>query len=97
MPDATTTTAKRSPGGNQSSTIALRALGWILDDPQRVSRFLALTGLEPDDLRTRIAEKEIHAAVFDYLAGHEADLIACADALEMRPSAIQAAARELGA
>jgi hypothetical protein len=77
--------------------IALRALGWILADPQRSSRFLALTGLEPDDLRVRIAEKEFHMAVLDYLAGHEADLISCAEELEIAPETIQAAAREFRA
>ena len=94
MPDRTIPIAKRSRAGNDSYTIALRALGWILADPQRSLRFLALTGLEPDDLRVRIADDDFHTAVLDYLAAHEPDLMACAEELEIAPGAIQAAARE---
>ncbi|MDO6413862.1 DUF3572 domain-containing protein [Sphingomonas sp. BIUV-7] len=100
MRDKTITTAKRSQvlhGGNDAPTIALRALGWILGDADRASRFLALTGLEPENLRARISEPSLHAAVVAFLAGHESDLISCAEALELAPESIQAAARELQA
>ncbi len=100
MPDEPITTAKRSivsHDGNDAPTLALRALGWILGDGPRAARFLAITGLEPDDLRERITDPALHAAVVAFLAGHEADLIDCAHDLEIRPEAIQRAARELGA
>jgi hypothetical protein len=83
--------------GNDAPTIALRALGWILGDPPRASRFLGITGLEPENLRERINDPALHAAVVAFLAGHEADLIDCARDLELPPEAIQRAARELGA
>jgi hypothetical protein len=100
MPDETITTAKRSTvshDGNDAPTIALRALGWILGDAPRASRFLAITGLEPDNLRERISDPALHTAVVAFLAGHEADLVECARDLEIPPEAIQRAARELGA
>ncbi|PZU12006.1 MAG: DUF3572 domain-containing protein [Sphingomonas sp.] len=82
---------------NDAPTVALRALAWILGDVQRSSRFLALTGLAPDDLRDRIADPELHAAVVAFLAGQESDLIACAGDIGLAPEAIQAAARDLRA
>lgn len=100
MPDETITTAKRSTVSHEETdapTVALQALSWILDDGGRASRFLALTGLEPDDLRARISDPALHAAVVAYLAGHESDLIACAKDLAIAPEAIQAAARDLQA
>jgi len=33
--------------------LALRALAWTLGDPDRAGRLLALTGLDPGDLRAR--------------------------------------------
>jgi hypothetical protein len=96
--DQTITNAKRSTQkGNDASTIALRALVWIIGDTERASRFLALTGLDPDDLRMRIADPALHQAVMAFLSNHEADLIACAEDLELVPAEIQAAARELQA
>ena len=48
-------------------------------------RFLALTGLEADDLRARVADPDLHDAVFAFLEGHEPDLIECAVALMVKP------------
>lgn len=100
MPDETITTAKRSTvshEGNDAPTIALRALVWVLADTLRSSRFLALTGLEPDDLRARISDPDLYAAVISFLSGHEPDLIACAEDIGVSPEAIRAAAQALRA
>lgn len=76
-------------------TIALEALGWVLTDPPRAERLLALTGLTPDDLRGGLGDRAVLGAVLDFLAGHEADLVAAAIALDLPPAAITAAARML--
>lgn len=65
----------------------------MLTDGERADRFLALTGLTPDTLRAGLGEPAMLAAVLDFLANHEADLVAAADALEVDP-AILIAARE---
>ncbi|WP_137680333.1 DUF3572 family protein [Aurantiacibacter suaedae] len=70
------------------ATLALAALGWILADSARADRFLALTGLTPDGLREAIGESATHQAVFDFLAAHEPDLVAAADALGVAPQAL---------
>nr|WP_221214722.1 DUF3572 domain-containing protein [Novosphingobium hassiacum] len=79
-----------------AAAIALQALGWVLSDGDRAERFLALTGLTPDDLRAGIGEGSVLGAVLDFLSNHEADLVNAAFALDMSPAAIVAARKELG-
>lgn len=76
-------------------TIALEALGWVLTDDARADRFLALTGLTPEQLRGGLGERTVLAAVLEFLAGHEADLVAAAIALDLPPEKISVAARTL--
>ncbi len=75
--------------------LALHALGWIVGDGDRAARLLALTGLTPEDLRARIGDPSLLAAVLGFLEAHEPDLIACADALEVPPVALIDARRRL--
>jgi len=87
-----------SPTENsQAVPLALQVLAWILQDQARGERFLALTGLQPDELRASLDEPATLRAVFDFLLGHEPDLLAAAEALEVDPSSFNLAARELGA
>jgi hypothetical protein len=75
--------------------LALRALGWTLSDDSRASRFLALTGLTPETLRTRIEAPDFLAASLLFLEGYEPDLVACAEALDVSATALVDARREL--
>lgn len=65
----------------------------MLGDGDRAERFLALTGLTPDELRNGLGDPAVQGAVLEFLCGHEADLIAAAEALGMSPAAL-AATRE---
>jgi hypothetical protein len=75
--------------------LALSALGWILGDPSRADRLLALTGITPDDLRAGLDNPAILGAVLDFLLGHESDLIAAADALAVSPESFAHAREQL--
>ena len=79
-----------------ASTLALMALAWTLGDEQRADRLLALTGLDADTLRAGINDKMVLRAVLDFLADHEPDLIACADAIDTTAEKLITARRELG-
>jgi len=70
-----------------SATLALSALAWTLSDQPRAERLLALTGLDSSELR----------AVLTFLESHEPDLLACADALDVKPETLIAAHKELEA
>ena len=77
------------------ASLALAALGWTLSDGARAERLLALTGLTPDDLRSRLAEPAVLAAILRFLEAHEPDLIACAEALGVPPLGLVGARRRL--
>jgi hypothetical protein len=78
-------------------TLALSALGWTLSDEARAQRLLALTGLDPAALRSRLGEPGLLASVLAFLEAHEPDLIAAADALGVAPGELVAARRRLEA
>ena len=71
---------------DRAEALALSALGWALSDEARAERLLALTGLTPDDLRSRLGDRAVLAAILPFLEAHEPDLIACADALGVKPA-----------
>jgi hypothetical protein len=71
--------------------LALHALVFVLGDPPRTDRFLALTGLTPDALRAGVNDPVIMGAVLEFLANHEADLVAAAAALDVPPETLAAA------
>ena len=82
---------------NDPEALALSALGWTLAEEARAQRLLALTGLSPEDLRERLGEPSLLAAVLGFLEAHEPDLIAAADALNVAPSELVEARRRLEA
>ncbi|WP_088183443.1 DUF3572 domain-containing protein [Sphingobium sp. Z007] len=80
---------------SDSATLGLMALVWTLGDGQRADRLLALTGLDVDTLRAGIDDPAILSAVLAFLADHEPDLIACAQAIDTTPAALIAAQERL--
>ena len=90
-------TNRRAPAGDDAVALALSALVWTLGDATRAERLLAVTGLAPDDLRARAADPAVLGAVLAFLEGYEPDLVACADALEVKPEALVGAHQALDA
>ncbi|MFZ1367002.1 DUF3572 family protein [Sphingorhabdus sp.] len=74
-----------------AARLALDALAWILTDDIRAERFLALTGLTPDRLRTQVGDAGTQAAILGFLEAYQPDLTACAAALEVDPARLVAA------
>jgi hypothetical protein len=83
--------------GEPADALALRALVWTLSEPDRATRLISLTGLDPDDLRARIGDPAVLAASLQFLEAHEPDLIACADAIDTTPEALVRARHQLEA
>ena len=81
----------------KAAALALSALSWTLAEPARAERLLALTGLTPDDLRRRLDEPAVLAAVLRFLEAHEPDLIACGEELGTKPETLVGARRSLEA
>jgi hypothetical protein len=55
-----------------AETLALKALAHIATEPDVLSRFLASSGLEPKDLRSRVTDPELLAAVVDFVLSEDA-------------------------
>ena len=66
----------------------LQALGFVAGDPDLGPRFLALSGLDAETLRARAGDPVLLAAVIEFLQGRESDLVACADAIGIKPEAL---------
>lgn len=78
-----------------AAAVALHALAWTLSDDARAGRLLSLTGLDADELRMRADEPSMLAATLAFLEAHEADLVACADAIGHPPMALVTARQRL--
>ena len=73
----------------------LRALAATLSEPKRAERFLALTGLDADQLRERLGDPGLLSAVIGFLENHEPDLVAVAEEIGTTPAALVAAGGSL--
>lgn len=82
---------RTAPNESDSVAVALAALAVALGDDARATRLLSLTGLTPDDLRTRAAEPDVLVAVLRFLEDHEPDLLAVAAAMGKSPQQLVAA------
>jgi hypothetical protein len=71
--------------------LAIAALGFIAADHGELSRFLALTGLDPDAIRTAAAEPGFLGGVLAYMAGNERTLLAFAAQAGIAPEEIEKA------
>lgn len=68
--------------------IALQALAHVAGDADLGPRFLALSGLDAAGLRAGAGDPAVLAALIDFLAQREADLVATADAIGVKPEAL---------
>ncbi|NTF07270.1 DUF3572 domain-containing protein [Agrobacterium rubi] len=70
---------------------AIAILGWLAGEPDMLSRFLALTGLQPNMLRQAVNDTGFLAGLTDFLMSHEPDLMAFCEATGRKPEDVIAA------
>lgn len=80
---------KKNAADPQETAVAV--LGWLANEPDMFSRFLALTGVEPAQVRNAINEPAFLAGMLDFLMNHEPTLLAFCDANGIPPEAVAAA------
>jgi hypothetical protein len=73
--------------------IALRALGATLAEHRRAQRFLDLTGISAEALRSSAGSPALLVALLSFLEAHEPDLLAVAAEIGIEPAALVAARR----
>ena len=78
-----------------AEAIAVQALVYLGGDPDRLSRFLALSGIEAADLRAAAAQPGFLVGVLDHLAADEALLTAFAEEAGILPGDVGRAYAEL--
>ena len=82
---------KLSTGREGAETIAIAALSFLAAEPERLARFLALSGLGPHNLRQAATLPGFLAAVLDHLGADEPLLVAFAAAQRVDPAAVTGA------
>jgi hypothetical protein len=68
--------------------LAIQALTFIAGEPERLGRFLAVTGIGPAEIRAAAREPGFLAGVLEHLAGDERLLTAFAAEAGVDPAAI---------
>ncbi|MGL4634490.1 MAG: DUF3572 domain-containing protein [Beijerinckiaceae bacterium] len=71
--------------------IAVQALGFIAGDPEKLEKFLALTGLGPENLRAAAQEPHFLGQIVNHIADNESLLLAFAANQGLAPEKIMRA------
>jgi|SRR5271157_2898728 len=79
-----------------AETLAIQALAFIAEDPDRLGAFLVTTGIGPEAIRDAARGSDFLAGVLDHMLGDESLLIAFADSAGLNPTSIAQARRALG-
>ena len=74
-----------------ASALAIAALRFIAEEPERLRVFLSLTGIDPQAIRAAAREPGFLLGVLDYLAGDESLLLVFAEASEINPDDVRVA------
>ncbi len=69
----------------EAEIIAIRALERLASRETAFARFMALTGVAPEDLVARADDADFLAAVLDYVLNDEPLLVDTAASLDLRP------------
>ena len=78
-----------------AAVVGLLALGFVAADEDRLERFLSLSGLDLDTLKSRAEDPALHGGLIDYLLADEPLLLAFAAEHDLKPEWIQALRRKL--
>jgi len=60
-----------APTREQAEELAIQALTFIAGDPERLGRFLAITGIGPGEIRAAAREPGFLAGVLEYMASDD--------------------------
>jgi len=75
----------------QAKGIALTALAFLAEDASRLSRFLALTGIGPAELRARAGTPQTLSAVLEHVMGDESLLLVFSASKSVPAEAVETA------
>ena len=80
---------------HDAETLPLDLITFLAQDEERFERFLALSGLGPDDFRARLAEPSFQAMILDQVLQDQSLVLEFTAAHGLKPEAVLAARRKL--
>ena len=78
-----------------AETLSLDLITFLAQDEERFERFLAHSGLGPDDFRARLAQPSFQAMVLDQVLQDQSLVLEFTAAHSLKPEAVLAARRKL--
>jgi len=78
-----------------AEALAVEALSYLAAEPERLVRFLDLSGLNPTSIRAAAGEPRFLAGVLEHVASDEGLLVAFAASAEVEPAMVDRARRVL--
>jgi Protein of unknown function (DUF3572) len=87
--------ARQSVSPELGQSLAASALAFLAADPERLSRFLDLTGLGPHNLRDAAQDPAFHGSVLEYMLADEELLLRFATDSDLEPETIALAHQAL--
>ena len=76
--------------------LAIQALAFIAEEPERLASFLGATGIDPAGIRGAAREPRFLAGVLEHMLGNETLLLAFADSAGIDPALVARARGALG-
>ncbi len=71
--------------------IGVAGLSYLAAESERIGRFLAVTGLGPENVRAAAHDPSFLPALLDYLLANEQELVAFAAEMNLDPARVRAA------
>jgi Protein of unknown function (DUF3572) len=87
--------ARQSVSPEFGQSLAASALAFLAADPERLSRFLDLTGLGPHNLRDAAQDPAFHGSVVEYMLADEELLLRFATESDLEPETVALAHQAL--
>ena len=78
-----------------AESLAIQALSFLAGEPERLGRFLTLTGIGPAEIRDAAASPGFLAGVLDHVASEDSLVVAFAAQVGVDPGAVEKARRTL--
>ncbi len=76
--------------------LAIQALAFIAEEPQRLGAFLSTSGIGPETIREAAGDPAFLAGVLEHMLGEENLLLAFADSAGIDPAGVRRARNALG-
>ena len=79
-----------------AESLAIQALAFLAGESEQLGRFLAITGIGPEGVRSAAREPQFLAGVLEYVTGDEPLLVAFATQIGIDPADLARARAALG-